>query len=53
MMIKKDTAFFFSDKTYTLIIFKYKNIFFKIFFVKKRKKNYGKFTQPVFKFAKS
>ena len=36
-----------------LIIFKYKNIFFKIFFVEKRKKNYGKFTQPVFKFAKS
>ena len=52
MMIKR-YCIFFSDKTYTLIIFKYKNIFFKIFFVEKRKKNYGKFTKPVFKFAKS
>ena len=52
MMIKK-ILHFFSDKTYTLIIFKYKNIFFKFFFVEKRKKNYDKFTQPVFKFVKS
>ena len=37
MVISKILNFFY-DKTYTLIIFKYKNIFFKIFFVEKRKK---------------